>query len=100
MDLRICIAALALTAGAPAVLGQSTENHATQTTNSSSSWTYDSKTGQISGAASGAKRKAAQEIVALEPRHNSRQHARGQIGRLGSSHIGQPESARHRSHVL
>ena len=62
MDLRICIAALALTAGASVVLGQSTENQTSQ----SSSWTYDSKTGQIAGAVSGAKRKAAQEIVALE----------------------------------
>jgi uncharacterized protein (TIGR02246 family) len=66
MDLRICIAAAALIAGAPVVLGQSTEKQNNQDTSTSSTWTYDSKTGQINGAASGAKRKAAQEIVALE----------------------------------
>jgi len=62
MDFRVCVAALATIACAPVVLGQSTDIQNSQT----SSWTYDSKNGQISGAANGAKRQAAQEIVALE----------------------------------
>ena len=63
MDLRIFIAALALTTGASVVLGQSTENQKAQ---SSSTWTYDSKTGQLSGRATGAEREAAQSVLALE----------------------------------
>jgi len=63
MDLRIYIAALALMAGAPAMLGQSNE---TQKSLTSSSWTYDSKTTKLSGDATGAQRQAAQAVLNLE----------------------------------
>jgi hypothetical protein len=56
MDLRIYIAAVALIAGASVMLGQSNE---TQKSLTSSSWTYDSKTTQLSGDATGAQREAA-----------------------------------------
>src|SRR5260221_1427806 len=63
MDLRICIGALALIAGAPVLLAQST---VTQKDQSSSSWTYDSKPNQLSGGATGAQRQAAQAVLNLE----------------------------------
>lgn len=62
MDLRICFVG-AVMATASLAVGQNAQNVSSQ---SSSSWTYDSKTGQISGATTGAKRQAANEIVALE----------------------------------
>ena len=66
MDLRTCIAAVALVANISVVLGQSTENQKNLSSNSSSSWTYDSKTNQLSGDATSTKRQAAKEIVDLE----------------------------------
>lgn len=63
MDLRILIVGLALTATAPSLLAQSTQS---LTSDGSSSWTYDSKTGRLGGAATGTQRQAAQDIVSLE----------------------------------
>ena len=63
MDLRIYIAALALIGGASVMLAQNDE---TQKSPTSSSWTYDSKTTQLSGDATGAQHEAAQAVLNLE----------------------------------
>jgi hypothetical protein len=63
MDSRTFIAALALLAGASVTLAQTDELQKSQ---ASSSWTYDSKTAQLSGDATGAQRQAAQAILDLE----------------------------------
>ena len=52
--LRIWIVLLALLAPAPILFAQSNE------------WTYDSKTGQLSGSAAGSRRDAARNILNLE----------------------------------
>jgi hypothetical protein len=63
MHSRIYIAALAFLAGASVTFGQSDEIQKSQ---ASSSWTYDSKTAQLSGDATGAQRQSAQAILNLE----------------------------------
>lgn len=59
MDFRIWIVGLVFLAASPILLGQSTQSF-------SNEWTYNSKTDQMSGAATGTQRQAAQDVLSLE----------------------------------